>query len=431
MKKLVFLVHYFPPLNSAGARRIEGLSKYFVREGNQVTVVTTRKIVRTKGLIFPNIDSIKVLEIGMFGTLQDSVTEEQGRTVEATSGSGGKGLIRWAKDIVLLWFGQIPDPRLSFAFAMLSPFLDKRVQQVIKEADAVIGSTPPWPMLLAAHFCKWRFSKKIVLDYRDNFSRNHAMPGSNAAKKIEELIDKKLVTKADLVVTVSEPISDYYRKWNSAAFTVRNGCDHEMISSIRTKYSYVKKNAESPIVIRFLGTVSKFSIPYNLFSAISLIISENCGFRKKIRIEYFGESNILKEFLKKNHRELRESIQTYDTVPYHESIGLMVSSDYLLFAEVSDLSDLSAKGVLTTKLSEYLSAGRPIIADIAPESLAGSTIKMVSANHLVSTNVNEIKQFLLSPKFLEPEGIEPSSTAFEFSRLELAKKYLLAINQNL
>ncbi|UUZ52982.1 hypothetical protein LP419_28515 [Massilia sp. H-1] len=41
--KIVFVVHYYPPVNSAGAKRVEALSKYFAAAGHEVTVVTTCK----------------------------------------------------------------------------------------------------------------------------------------------------------------------------------------------------------------------------------------------------------------------------------------------------------------------------------------------------------------------------------------------------
>lgn len=44
-KNIVLIVHYFPPINSSGAKRMEAMAKYFARSGRNVTVITTTKTV--------------------------------------------------------------------------------------------------------------------------------------------------------------------------------------------------------------------------------------------------------------------------------------------------------------------------------------------------------------------------------------------------
>ena len=43
MKKIVFIPHYYPPVNSSGAKRVEAISKYLASDGHDVTVITTKK----------------------------------------------------------------------------------------------------------------------------------------------------------------------------------------------------------------------------------------------------------------------------------------------------------------------------------------------------------------------------------------------------
>lgn len=40
---VAFIVHYFPPLNSTGARRVLAFAKYLHRFGHRISVVTTQK----------------------------------------------------------------------------------------------------------------------------------------------------------------------------------------------------------------------------------------------------------------------------------------------------------------------------------------------------------------------------------------------------
>ena len=60
----------------------------------------------------------------------------------------------------------------------------------------------------------------------------------------------------------------------------------------------------------------------------------------------------------------------------------------LFFIETSDLSNFSARGVLTTKLFEYLASGRPIVAEIDDATLAASYLRRASADHVVSRDIS-------------------------------------------
>ena len=79
----------------------------------------------------------------------------------------------------------------------------------------MIVATSPQAMLLAGLILKVRYRKKFILDYRDNFSYCHEMPGGRFAKKFEYYIDRLLVKSADAVVTIPAPMGSIIVRMSS------------------------------------------------------------------------------------------------------------------------------------------------------------------------------------------------------------------------
>ena len=212
---IVLLVHYFPPINSSGAKRMEAMAKYFARAGRTVTVLTSRKTAVDGAFVEAIPEGATVIEIDGWGRSAPPAPvalQDYHRRVAPTASPR-----RRIKAAIMRAFGQLPDPRLKLAFAFLSPILSSDVRAVLAQADVIVASCPPWPALLAGIFARWRSGRaKLVLDYRDQFSRCHEMPGTRPAKAVEELIDAFLMRNADGVVAVSDPMSAYYAGFGRA-----------------------------------------------------------------------------------------------------------------------------------------------------------------------------------------------------------------------
>jgi hypothetical protein len=73
-----------------------------------------------------------------------------------------------------------------------------------------------------------------------------------------------------------------------------------------------------------------------------------------------------------------------------DAIKGMLTADALFFIETSDFSSHSARGVLTTKLFEYLAARKPLVAEITSRSLAAQYIKHAGLGVVVSEKTEEI-----------------------------------------
>ncbi len=167
--RFVFLVHYYPPINSSGAKRVEAISKYLAAAGHHVTVATTQKRSEHGDFTEDVPAGVRLLELGPTGKLAPSQATGDGFQPMYTAKRTWK---RRLKDAVMAWCGQLPDPRLPFALALASPTLAPEVCAALRNADVVIGSSPPWPMLLAAVIAKRRFGARCILKTTGTSSAN-------------------------------------------------------------------------------------------------------------------------------------------------------------------------------------------------------------------------------------------------------------------
>jgi glycosyltransferase involved in cell wall biosynthesis len=390
--RIVFITHYFPPLNSSGARRVNAFAKYLSEWGHDVTVITTKKTFRD-GLLTESIPNyLKLIEINSIGQIDHTAVIDKFAFKIETRSLLGRFLLK-IKRFLMKFFGQLLDHRLVFAIQFASPILAPNVKVALNNADAVITSCPPWLMHLAGWFVKKRFKKKWITDYRDQFSGNHILRGSFISRPIEVLIDRWLLQSADFVSVISSPMKDYYDKFHSNVICIENGYDESVFE--QAHLSLLKDNHKqcNDFVVRYMGTITADRIPEVFFKAI---LELNQASTKKIIVEFYGESSLLRRVLNDFNPNLTPYVKFKPQLSYIDSIKAMLTADALFFIETSDNSSCSSRGVLTTKLFEYLAAKKPIIAEIKQESLAAKYIELSGLGIVISTELEDMLRGLTS-----------------------------------
>lgn len=415
--KIVFIVHYYPPVNSSGAKRVESISKYLARMGHSVTVITTSKKLSDGEFTEPIPLGVTLVELDRLGRDHPSRADEG--TFEPMYTSAPSNLRR-LKNVVMDLLGQLPDPRLPFALAFLSPWLAPRAKAALREADVVVGSTPPWPMLLAALVAKRRFGVPCILDYRDQLSECHEMPGGRLAKSLEKVVDRRLIRAADHVVTISDPMTTFYGRMTDAISTIMNGYDHEVMNAARAR---VESAPSGTIVIRYLGLVSPGRVPHRFLDALATLRRSAPEKFARLRVEFYGNAALIERELETRAAGIESAFRFFASVPYDRSMELVVSADYLLFCETSSRDTLSAQGILTTKLFEYIGSGRPVLADISPQTLAGSLLASCGPNHVVADRADTFLRALLEDGFYCRRPDTDSEATLRLSRAFQAQQY--------
>lgn len=426
-QNIVIVAFWFPPINSSGAKRMEAMAKYFARAGRTVTVVTPAKTYRDGAFTEPLPENVAVHELGWFGRGGTSQLTRAPRDGNVPGG-GGRGF----KDAVMKLLGQVPDPRIPFALGFISPLLPRRTRDALKAADVIVATCPPWPTLLGAIFAHWRWGTPAVLDYRDQFSLCHEMPGGRLAKAIELVIDKFLIKRAAALVTISEPMSDYYRAYHNDVTTIMNGYDPEWIERAKRTAQWQPRAEGKPLILRYLGVVTPGRIPRKLLEGMRSVLQAGRLKPGTLIIEYYGECSMMERVLETEFPELAGFFAFLPRVSYSRALELAVSADHLLFCENSIPAkageEKSASGILTTKLFEYLASGRPVFAHIGGETLAGSFIRRANDRHFVSDDPEAFRTQLTSEEFWNPQPCAITPFVDSLSRAGQADQYLLALD---
>lgn len=387
MKNVLIIAHYFTPLNSTGARRPEALVKYLAKKNYHVTVLTTLKNKNLSTSV-SNDTNIKVIESSITLTRIFQGTPKQKKTAIYSADSV---LVNFKRKFINPIFGQIFDHRLLFVLGVIIKFSlntltsGKIFQWVnsIKKTDFIISTSPPWIChLLALSVAKY-LNVPFVLDYRDQFSGNHMF--SQRFGWLEKKIDSFLCGSANLVVTVSEPMADYYRNiTKNPVIVVMNGFDEDMFSSINAQHS--TSLTTDSYLIRYFGTITSDRLMPSLWLAMDQLKSI-----KNIQFEFYGDNQNLRLFLTNKFPNLLGIIKFIPLVSHETAIKLMYESDALLFTETSNQQYASQQGVLTTKLFEYLATGKPIIGIIDEDTQAGRIIKHSGLGLVINVNPKKIR----------------------------------------
>ena len=350
--KIVLICHYFPPHNNCGVRRILYWANSLANQGCNVTVFTSRK---TKEQLRPDgIDSrLRIVDFS-YGRIRElkhgSLTDFQFSKQSETS-SWKRIALKLKRRIINPFFGQIADPNLLSVMATilsiwLSSKLRLRKNQIDFSDATIISTAPPWSMHLLGTFLAGMYNSTLFIDYRDQFSNNHMFGG--LLKSLENKIDGYLCRRANRVITISPSMKDYYSRFTSNPNLIMNGFDPQLFWP---NSSYNQRN--DLFCIRYFGSIHhETRLPKILLD---------------VTLEFFGDVPLIEDYLIENP-ELKEIVSVNRGVPLAEVRALMAESDCNLLCETMSGSSLSHKGVMTTKLFEYLAVERPVLALISPYS---------------------------------------------------------------
>jgi glycosyltransferase involved in cell wall biosynthesis len=392
LNKILLIAHYFPPLNSTGSRRPESMVKNFKSFGFEVTVLTTKKGIDSRNAAAVD-NEVKVFQSSLMGTIKTPLV---GYFESKSHGDGNPTLKKIKQKVFNPFFGQIGDPRLFFVFQVYLKILFFKISNgnwfkwlsEIKSCDYIVSTSPPWPCHLLACIIAKQFKKKLIIDYRDQFSLNHMF--SQNLKFLDLAIDKYLCRRADLIVVISEPMKEYYQSITSNRVEViMNGFESESFQLIEKSSLEMQRTNNESIVVRYFGTITNDRIMKPLWEAIS----QNASL-KRYHFEFYGESDLLQKYLNENNLDKSVSISFYKSVSHKKALVLMSEADMLLFTETSDFSHASQRGVLTTKLFEYMASLKPIISIIDSSTIAGQIIEKSGLSFLLTNSKDEIENGL-------------------------------------
>lgn len=391
MKKILIVAHYFPPMNSTGSRRPEALARFLKGLGHEVTVLTTQK-AKSPPQAMAGTNPTTVIETNLFNTrlVSNIPVQEEAKVAHTLQNSA---LMRFKQRHLNKTIGQMLDTRIPLLVASWAKIALNRLSggrlhawlNPLKGFDVVISTAPPWTCHYLAYLLVRAYKLKWFVDYRDQISGNHLYSQKFAGA--ERYLDRLFCENAALVLTVSPPMQQYYQDFTDPekVLAVMNGYEEAHFAGLPSQSVHTSSTDSEPINLRYFGKITADRIMPAFWEALSNSVSQH-----RIQVEIYGESILLENFLKANYPALAARVKLLDPVPHRTALALMSTSDALLFGETSETQHASQRGVLTTKLFEYMACKRPIVGVIAPEALAGEIILKSGLGVVVSDQVDQL-----------------------------------------
>ncbi|WP_411689133.1 hypothetical protein [Acinetobacter indicus] len=356
--KILIVAHDVAPLDLISSQRINHFIDFFSEKGYQVDVLTSKKREIDGPLKdFDKYQELKAkanfIEIpSTWGNKELPIIQEK-KEIVGSKTNKKREFLKKIKAYLTRFTGQMLDYRTIWAFNSI-----KYIQNSELYYDVILTSSLP----ACVNWVGWHIKKKNnkilwIADFRDLWTLNHLVEYSFFSKKIDSFLEKKFISEADLITTVSQDLAakmEGFHKKN--VLVVRNGFVPEEYKSINANYDiFHNKNT---INIVYAGNIYRGRRdPTPLLKTI-----QEHKLEQSVNIHFFGYYlENLKEII--NDNDANSYCFFHKPLPRNEMFSILKASDFNLFLESGEED---AKGVMPGKIFELIALGRPIIT-IGPQ----------------------------------------------------------------
>jgi len=343
MKKVLIIGHFWP--YRGGSRRIFGLAKYLKKFGWEPIIIT--------GLLERKPDfNVRYEEIHYPCFLGFKTKRDIGDQLKEKSESLPSGVKYFFLKPIYNFIREIlayPDEHKYWA----KPAIKKATEIIKKEKiDAIISVWPVTSHLIAKEL-KEKYKIPWIADFPDPWSQNHNYPYSFIRKYFDEKLELKTLCNADALTAAAPLYANREEKFHKRpVFLITQGFDPENLN-------HPMPSLTQKFTITYPGTiyVNKQN-PGKFFAVLEKLIFKKIIDPKDIEVRFYGQFQywLEKEIKKFN---LSGVVNQYGLVSRHESLQKQKESHLLLLL---NWEDVKGKGVIPSKLFEYLASKRPIFA---------------------------------------------------------------------
>lgn len=413
MKKVLIISSKFPPSLDMGARRPFGIAKYLPKYGWE-PIVLTRKIRGNQP------DGIRVIATeyrDVIASLKsklkiDKKSSLQGQLVVSITNSHISPIIRWLKEIIKEkkdWY--------KLALKSASKFLDR------EKIDAIVSTSPPIVTHHIAKKLKRKYKIPWIADIRDPWSQSPYIDRTHFIKFIDSRREVKVLSDADILVTVTNPMVDTLKELhkNKQIVCITNGYDEDDFSKTQPKLT-------SKFTFTYTGLLhNRKRDPEPLFKAVSDLINENKIKRDLIEIRlYVQKEGWLIEEVKKYG--LEDIVHINEFIPREEALKKQCESQILLILRWDNKKEeIFCPG----KIYEYLGARRPIISVGGPNSGPVKELLEHTNSGKLAKNLGDLKNIIMEYyyEFIEYGKVKCQSKNIQNYTYDLiTKKYSNILN---
>lgn len=405
----------FPPRNGVGALRTLKFAKYLKSFGWQAIISTPIVYLgKNEKPVIEEIPDHITIHRTFWPTLSNclklfniksSIAPQQRRDsniLPPNRESPQKRFLFGKKTVkIIFWFEKIIQRYIFIdGYILWLPFaLFKNLKLIKRENVDVIYSTVPEFTSHILAFCLTILTKKPwIADYRDIWTGGLFHPTWIFPAIVGEKLEKYMLSKADAITVVSEPMIDILQNIlkdkSKKILTITNGFDPE---NFPESLPAIKKNDKFTLVYTGSVYAYRYSLLEIFINTLGTLLMEMPDMKNKIMVKFIGEIAVCK----KDAAKLTTLMQKFDLcntvffekqVSHKESLQLQREADVLLLLVHEGVD---SKTVFTGKIFEYLASGRTILA-ITPDSPAKDLIQNANTGIVVKPgDVNEMKKCIL------------------------------------
>ena len=383
-KKLLMFSYSFPPIKGIGTLRNFNMAVQFQKHFN-IKVLSTRNrfVLPLEKIDVSNFDISYLLTLD-YKTIKGKshLNSNNNKDSQIVPSIKNKFLTKLTNSFPFnLFFGEG-----GLLYILHGLLLARKYNK--KGYHTIYSSFRPMSDHYMAYLCKV-FNKNLIwiADYRD-------LPFYDEVNKVFFLpkfqiyLLKKIIKKADHIITVSEGLKSYFETYNPNVLVLRNG-----ISNLIEKKVSAKKLDK--FTITYTGTLyGGKRDPSILFSVIEKLVNEGAMTLSDLNLVYAGKEGALWERLAKKNN-LSAAVVNLGMLPLQEATGLQHHTHINLLLTWSTPKQ---KGILTGKLFEYIKAKQTILVFIngVEDKELENIIDDINIGYVVYNDMAKIEKIIAS-----------------------------------
>ncbi len=225
---------------------------------------------------------------------------------------------------------------------------------------------------------KKKFNVKLVYDAHEIFGYMISRDMPQFIVKIAFLIERFLICKVDQIITVNEPLKDYFKKITSKPITLVMNCKDLILDEYKSSKNDV-------FTLSYIGVLNK----NRMFPEIVDVI----GTIKDVKFIIAGKMENLYELVK-TRSGLYSNVEFLGTIPFGDVIKTTLDSDVVVC--MINPADPNNKIALANKQFEAMVCGRPIIT--TQGTYVGKLTKNLHCGVVVNYDKDSLKKAILELK---------------------------------
>jgi hypothetical protein len=414
MKKVLIISHYFNQRDFTGTVRMQGLAKYLPEFGWSPTILTTKSSnclnSELRLIEIPYEDKITKWKKALRFDTKSTVNEQFCLKTFKNRRNSIELLLDLWEEIFLY-----PDDSIGWckpAFKAANRLLHE------EHFDAIISTLGPASAHIVARDLKKIYNIPWVADFRDLWTLNHNYKYSFIRRYFESGLEIDLLSSADALTTVSDPLVKNLHKLhgeNRKIFNIPNGFD--------PAYLNIEVPLSNQFNIVYTGIIYKKNEPEILLEALNNLILCKKIDRNDILVDlYIKDDGWINDEVEAY--SLQDIIKIHNFIPRDEALKRQRGAQLLLMLTWNDPDQ---PGIYTGKIFEYLSAKRPILSIGTYGGVVEDLITETDSGRHAS-NVEEIKRAIMDAylMFKKTGKVEYSGNLKKiekYTHREMAKKF--------